>query len=242
MVLCYHAVSDDWDAALSVTPTAIEEQLSQLCRRGWHGATFTEAVLRPPHRRTLAVTFDDAFLSVLERALPILTQLGLPATVFVPTTFMARRQRLLWAGIDRWADTDFAAELEGMNWEDLRLLVAHGWEIGSHTRTHPRLPHLDDGAARHELERSRAECEERLGEACTSIAYPYGHVDQRILHLAGEVGYAVGAGLSSSLVPGGPLRWPRIGVYHADQSWRFWLKTNPAVRRIRASRAWPAHE
>jgi len=144
------------------------------------------------------VTFDDGFLSVLERAEPILTQLGLPATVFVATAFMDRRQPLLWPGIDRWADTDFAAELEGMNWNDLRFLAARGWEIGSHTRTHPRLPHLDDGAARFELERSRIECYEQVGQRCTALAYPYGHVDQRILDLAGQVGYSAAGGLSNS--------------------------------------------
>src|SRR5205085_9051635 len=82
LVLCYHAVSPTWGASLSVTPDEFESQLRTLLRRGWRGATFRDAVLRPPWPRTLAVTFDDAFLSVLELAHPILARLGLPATVF----------------------------------------------------------------------------------------------------------------------------------------------------------------
>ena len=54
-------------------------------RRGYRGATFEDAVSAPPARRTLAVTFDDAYLSVLELGKPILDRLGLVATVFVPT-------------------------------------------------------------------------------------------------------------------------------------------------------------
>lgn len=142
LVLAYHAVSPTWKAALSVTPETLEAQLTRLVNRGWHGATFTEAVLRPPYQRTLAVTFDDAFKSVLVWAQPILARLGLRATVFVPTAFMSRRQPLLWPGIDDWLDTEFASELEGMCWEDLPTLVLQGWEIGSHTCTHPKLTRL----------------------------------------------------------------------------------------------------
>ena len=53
-----------------------------------------DAVLDPPAAKTLAVTFDDGFASVLERAEPILSSLGLVATVFAPTSFMSEPQHL----------------------------------------------------------------------------------------------------------------------------------------------------
>jgi peptidoglycan/xylan/chitin deacetylase (PgdA/CDA1 family) len=242
LVLCYHAVSPTWEASLAVTPKAVERQLTMLVERGFKGAKFTEAVLHPPHRRTLAVTFDDAYLSVLERAEPILSRLGLVATVFVPTEFMDRRQRLVWTGIDRWAATPFADELQGMCWDDLRSLQTLGWEVGSHTRTHPRLTDLDEDAAYAQLADSRLDCEWRLGARCTSVAYPYGDVDDRTVRLAREAGYVAGARLSSSLIPNGSLRWPRVGVYHEDNRWRSRAKLNVVVRRIRAHPRWPAHE
>jgi len=242
VVLCYHAVSPAWPAPLAVTPSALERQLRTLLNRGFKGATFTDAVLRPPHRRTLAVTFDDGFLSVLERAEPILSRLGLVGTVFVPTAFMERRQPLAWNGTSRWAGTPFADELQGMDWDDLRSLVARGWEIGSHTRTHPRLTELDDDAAYAQLVESRLECGRGLGAPCTTIAYPYGAVDRRVADAAREAGYTAAARLSSSLRPRGPLQWPRIGIYHGDAPWRFRLKENGAIRRIRATPLWPAHE
>ncbi len=241
-MLCYHAVSPKWDAALSVTPEVLEAQLTELVSRGWRGSSFTDAVLRPPHARTLAVTFDDAFLSVLELARPILTKLELPATVFVPTAFMSRRQPLLWPGVDRWASTPSAGELKGMDWDDLRSLIDLGWEIGAHTCTHPRLTKLDDQAARTELEQSRLQCEEHLAQPCRSVAYPYGDVDPRIANTAAAAGYVAAASLSSSLAQGGPLRWPRVGIYHDDSLWRFRLKANVVMRRLRASRLWPEHE
>lgn len=239
LVLCYHAVSPTWDAALSVTPEALEAQLTMLSRQGWHGMTFTEAVLRAPSRRTLAVTFDDGFLSVLEWAEPILSRLGFPATVFVPTAFMSERQLLMWPEFKSWSETSFAPELRGMSWDDLRQLTAKGWEIGSHTCNHRRLTQLSTHEARAELEQSRLACEEHLGAACTAVAYPYGDEDDQIAEIAGSAGYRVGGRLSRGLTPAGVLRWPRVGIYHGDDAWRFRLKVSKTIRRARATRLWP---
>src|SRR5215212_4687937 len=87
LVLCYHAVSEHWPADLAVFPDRLDVQLRYLVARGYRGATFTTAVVDRPYRRTLAVTFDDAYASVLELGFPILERLGLPGTVYVPTSF-----------------------------------------------------------------------------------------------------------------------------------------------------------
>ena len=59
-------------------------------------------MLDPHGGKTVVVTFDDAYLSVLELARPILDRLGLPATVFVPTDWPARDEPMRWPGIDQW--------------------------------------------------------------------------------------------------------------------------------------------
>ncbi|MGH3262687.1 MAG: polysaccharide deacetylase family protein, partial [Trebonia sp.] len=102
LVLCYHAISPTWSAGLSVTPEAFERQISGLVRRGWTPATFSDAVVQPSVGRTLAVTFDDAFASVRRYALPVLSRLGVAATVFVPTDYVSRQVPLAWAGMDHW--------------------------------------------------------------------------------------------------------------------------------------------
>ena len=164
LVLCYHAVSDEWPAALSVTSAALRGQLERLLRKGWTPSTFTDAVARASGDRTLAVTFDDAFASVGSLAAPILADLGVPATVFVPTDWPGARMR--WPGIDHWAATPHAHELQAMTWDELRALAADGWEIASHTCSHPRLSGLDDDAIHRELTTSRAVCEREIGRPC----------------------------------------------------------------------------
>lgn len=240
LVLCYHAVSPTWTAPLSVTPEAFRGQLERLAERGYVGTTFTRAVLDPPAGRVVAVTFDDGMRSVGDLAAPILRALGWPATLYVPTELIDRPEPLQWPGVDHFADGPDRDELLPLRWEEVRGLQAHGWEIGSHTCTHPRLPDLDDDALAAELRRSKETCEERLGSPCPSIAYPYGAVDDRVVAAAAAAGYRTGAGLPER--PGHPerLRWPRVYVDHTDSVARVARRTRPAWRALEASPAWPA--
>ena len=237
LVLCYHAVSDDWDASLSVTPSAFRRQLTTLVSRGWVGATFTDAVLDPAAAKTLAVTFDDAFDSVRSLAAPVLAELGLPGTVFVPTDWPGR-EIMHWPGIDQWTATRFRRELAPMSWDDLRALASAGWEIGAHTCSHPHLPQLDTEGTRRELTESRAVCEREIGRPCRSVAYPFGEADDRVRAAAAAAGYDAAAGLSpAAFVLRDRFDWPRVGVWHGDRDWRFRLKVSPVTAQLRASRA-----
>jgi peptidoglycan/xylan/chitin deacetylase (PgdA/CDA1 family) len=233
LVLCYHAVSDRWEADLSVTRGSLERQLELLLGQGYRGVTFREAVSAAPWPKTLAVTFDDAFRSVFELAFPLLSSLGIPATVFVPTQHVGTDRPMSWPGIHQWVGGPTERELVGMSWDELAALADAGWEIGSHTRKHPHLTRLDDAALARELRGSREECETRLERPCLSLAYPYGDVDSRVETAARAAGYLAAGELSRRLVPGAPLRWPRIGVYHDDGGLRFRLKSSRAVRSLR---------
>jgi peptidoglycan/xylan/chitin deacetylase (PgdA/CDA1 family) len=239
LVLCYHALSEKFPASLSVLPDAFRGQLEMLVRRGYRGATFSSAISEPRDGRVLAVTFDDAYRSVVELALPIMAEYDLPGTVFAPTSFIGTERPMRWPGIDRWHGTPHEAELIPCSWPELEQLGEAGWEVGSHTRTHPRLPELTDGELMAELNESRGECEERLGVPCRSIAYPYGAVDGHVADAVAAAGYSFAAELPGSFrMPAVPLRWPRVGIYHRDRPWRFKLKTARSMRGLRGTAAW----
>ena len=238
IVLCYHAVSERWAAPLSVTPANLERQLGLLTARGYRGVTFSELVSGRAEGRVVCVTFDDAYRSVLERALPIMARLGIPGTVFAPTAFVGRPEPMAWPGIDGWLGGPHEPELACMSWDDLRGLAAAGWEVGSHTRTHPHLTSCGDEQLREELEGSRADCGNGMGEPCTSLAYPYGDWDMRVAAVAEAAGYSAACTLPARLHTAAPLSWPRVGVYHVDDMRRFKLKVSPTLRRVRSLRAW----
>ena len=223
LVLGYHAISARWPCTLAVSPQALEQQLERVVRRGHRGVTLTELVTQRPRGRVVVVTFDDAYRSVLELAFPILERLGLRGTVFAPTGHMDGRP-MTWPGIEGWLATEHRSELTGCTWEELSGLAQAGWEVGSHTRTHARLPTLGDASLDEELHRSRQECEQRLGVPCLTLAYPYGASDARVAAAAAAAGYVATVGGRPS--PGGPPHPLRADIYRKDDPWRVALKTS----------------
>lgn len=250
LCLCYHAISARWPSPLAVSPDALHDQVAGLMAAGYRSVTLTQALTDGGGReRLLAITFDDAYASVLQRGMPVLSSLGAVGTVFVPTAFAGRPAPMRWAGIEQWTASPHAAELVPCTWDALRRAQADGWEVGSHTRTHARLTTLTDPDLEEELAGSLAACRQQLGRQDVTIAYPYGAVDRRVAATARDVGYLAGVALSPRLVPWphasdtvATMSCPRIGVYPADTPRRFALKTSRTLRRLRASGAGPAVE
>lgn len=216
VVLCYHAVSETWPADTSVKPSAFRAQLHMLARRGYSGSTLTGALTAPTGRRTAVVTFDDAHRSIFDLALPILEEIGFPATVFVPTDYAGAERPMGWEGYERWLGTEHEDELRCLSWRELVALQDVGWEVGSHTCSHPHLTRLDDDALAAELSESKRVCEERTGRPCVSLAYPYSDEDDRVVEAVRRAGYGLAVTVGHGPVSPLPLRWPRVGVFHAD--------------------------
>jgi peptidoglycan/xylan/chitin deacetylase (PgdA/CDA1 family) len=238
LVLCYHAVSRDWDCLLAVDPDELERQISTVLRRGYQPKTLAGAMSAPGSERTLVVTFDDAYRSVLTEGLPVLSRLEVPGTVFAPTDVVARGGLMTdaipipaeWVGSDK--------EMRCMDWEELRGLAGAGWEVGSHTCSHPNLAEVGRDAVAAELRRSRQACEEGMGQPCRSIAYPFGAWNEGVVEEAAAAGYEFGVTLGDRLL--GPLRGasalqiPRDGVYRSTKRWEYALAISPGLRRIRS--------
>lgn len=233
LILCYHSVSETWPALTSVTPAAFAEHVDDLSRRGYRGATFSDAVLTPsPGERIVAFTFDDAHRSVLELAHPILSAAGWPGTVFVPTNYVTDQRPLSWPGLDQWRGGPWDHELACMSWTELERLAGEGWEIGSHTCSHPRLSKLRPEDVDRELRVSRVELEERLGRPCQTLAYPYSDYDARAVRAVRAAGYRLAATAPTTRAQPLPLLWPRPVVSHHDIGFRFRVRTSPTLRHL----------
>ena len=137
----------------------------------------------PKGRRYSAVTFDDAFMSVVENALPELRARKIPCTIFVPTGSIRRRPA--WIGPSHKDAAEVVASTEVVRAIADQPLV----RIGSHSVSHPDFRRLDDGQARDELARSKATLEEILGQEVKSFSFPHGAHTQRSLDLARQCGY-----------------------------------------------------
>jgi len=128
-------------------------------------------------QRYVAVTFDDAFHSVLQNAVPELVIKKIPATIFVISGIIGRSPG--WEGyLERT-----------MTLRELRELPADLITIGSHTITHPALPSISEARARAELIESRAKLEELLDRRIELFSFPYGAFEERIIGWCKEAGY-----------------------------------------------------
>lgn len=237
LILSYHTVSRSWTSQLAVRPECFEDQLGVLTRRRYRPATVHDAVHGASKDHPVAISFDDGYRSNLTVAFPIMERLGFVGTVFVPTDFPEHERPMSWHGIEQWLGTEEKAELCPLSWEDLRTLVAAGWEIGAHGCSHPDLCELSDSELQRELRASRERLEDELGRPCRSLAYPYGSYDERVLRCVRQVGYATACAVPAGRTTLGPLTYPRIGIYRMDGPLSFRVKISPAVRRVRATPA-----
>lgn len=98
----------------------------------------------------VTLCFDDANQDVYDTAFPILRSQGIPATLFFITSFLD----------GRWKT-------------QLGDLEDHGWEIGSHGRTHRNLAELSSADLIEELRQSKADLE-AAGVEVSGLAYPFG--------------------------------------------------------------------
>jgi peptidoglycan/xylan/chitin deacetylase (PgdA/CDA1 family) len=237
LVLGYHAVSSTWRGQLAVPEALLGSQLGYLKKGGFVGLTLSEAERRraegtlPP--KSVVVTFDDGYASTL-RAVPILAAFGFPGTVFVVTDFVDSGEPLSWQGIDHLLQSGTVDELRPLSWGQAEELLGAGWEVGSHTMTHPLLTGLDDDRLRAELEGSRAAIEHRLG-VCTSLAYPYGLADERVAAATERAGYEVACMLTFAHFVDEPWRRPRVGIGPTDDRLRLRLQVSTFGQAARRS-------
>lgn len=130
----------------------------------------------------VAITVDDAFISLYKEAWPRLQERGFPFTVFVATNAIDR-------GLKGYA-----------SWDQLREMQAAGVDIGSQTHTHPHMHKIDLEKARQEIETSNARFVEELGFKPQLFAYPYGEYKIEIRDLIKESGFIAAFGQHSGIM------------------------------------------
>lgn len=209
-ILTYHAVVEA-RSRIAVPPALFRRQVAHLHRAGYRAVTFAEATraldVGPSDAgRLVCITFDDAYRSVLENAVPVLQEAGFVATIFVPTGHVG--------DANRWDAVAPPCGWPILSWNEIAALSREGFEIGSHTRTHPHLPQLDDATLREELAGSRRELEDHVGIEVRSFCYPFGGHDQRTRAAVRAAGYrsACTAEFGACVPAHDRVRLPRIGT------------------------------
>lgn len=176
-ILMYHVVSAPTVGApypeLFVPARVFGAQMRTLARHGYHGVTLSQVdaywrsgVALPP--KPIVVSFDDGYLSDYTHALPALRRLGWPGVL-----------NLEW---DNLRPGDLPPLL-------VRRLIKAGWEVDSHTLTHPDLTTVSDAQLRDELVRSRDLIRRHFHVPADFFCYPAGRFDARVVAAVRAAGY-----------------------------------------------------
>jgi peptidoglycan/xylan/chitin deacetylase (PgdA/CDA1 family) len=163
-----------------VTPEKFESELRLL--RGWGYSTIstsmlvaaiTQGELLPP--RPIILTFDDAHEDNYLTAFPLMEKYGFTGVLYVPY--------------------DYIGTPDYLTVDEIQEMAAAGWEVGSHTLSHP-INFLALGAAslRSEIVTSRKMLGELLGLPILTFAYPFGDASNAAVDYVHYAGYIAGMG------------------------------------------------
>lgn len=215
VVLQYHHVSDETPASTSTSPQRFAMHLDYLAEAGFEVVPLQDLVNalsagQPLPDKTVAITFDDGYISIYDTAWPLLKEKGWPFTVFINTRPHDQRKPLF------------------MSWGQLRELHASGATIANHTVSHPYLLHRQHDQdelqwkawVRNEIEQAQDRIKQEIGEAPLLFAYPFGEFDNAVLDIVGELGFVGFGQHSGPLAPFNDLRaLPRFpfGGNYGDQ-------------------------
>ena len=131
-----------------------------------------KGALLPP--RPVVISFDDGYESVYENAYPIMQALGFTGIMYIIV--------------------DYVGSQGYMDVGQIQEMTANGWEIGSHSMTHPHLPAVHD-QINYEAGQSKSRLASEIGVSVETFAYPYGEIDSFVVDKVAEYGYLAAVGL-----------------------------------------------
>ena len=232
-VLMYHRVGEiraEAEMRYCVSPDRFADHMRALSKSGWWACAiddFTAWLEGGPGLPAGAflLTFDDGFLGIYRHVLPILRQLGWPATVFLVSTLLGSQD--VW----RRAESSEIHTYPLLGLPEINAMRPSGFAFHSHTRTHAELTRLGDEALYQEVAGSKSDLEALLGEPVAYIAYPFGRYDERVSRMARAAGYRAAFSVESGFNRPGidAYRIRRIDVYGTDTPTRLLRKVSFGV-------------
>jgi peptidoglycan/xylan/chitin deacetylase (PgdA/CDA1 family) len=169
LVLTYHAI-EAGPSPLCIAPELFREHVAVLAEGGASFVTASEltAALRAGElpEKTVCLTFDDGFASVVEHAAPALAERGVSATVFCVAGYLD--------GFNDWRTQPASApRLRLASNTALAGLAAAGWEIGAHGFEHDPLDRASAETAELEIVQAKELLERTIDAPVRSFALPY---------------------------------------------------------------------
>ncbi len=212
VILQYHHVSQHTPASTSISPQQFIKHLELIESQGFQVLPLPYIIQRLKEKKaftqkTLAITFDDGYLSIYKNAFPELKKRQLPFTIFVSPQ-----------AIDR----QFGNSL---SWGQLKEMQNHGATVANHSYAHLHLLATEKNESpaqwlqrlHIDFKTSQQRLKDELSINNTLFAYPYGEFNQALKNQLKALGYVAFAQQSGPISASSDMqalpRFPASGIY-----------------------------
>lgn len=180
-VLMYHKIAENNPDGLTLTTEQFDMQLMYLKEKGYQTICFTELknLLREGAalpKKTVIITFDDAYRNFRELALPLLRKYQFKATVFVPVAYVGKTN--IW---DRGSDPILTVE------ELKQIANREEAEIGLHSFLHRSYGDMAPADMEEDLQNCYSTLAFHAIPFVKVLAYPYGGFPKKDKQLKGQM-------------------------------------------------------
>ena len=197
-IFMYHRVSEKTAGVAAptwnVTPRRFRQQLAGLLARGYHPWPLRQVLAyhrsgEPVPPRTFVVTFDDGYECIYRQAWPILKELAVPATIFLPTAYLDSKEPLPF---DDWPGAG-SSRADAAAWRPLstaqcaEMLAGGLIDLGTHSHVHA-LFFRQPEALHRDLAESLSVLQRRFGLMEAAFAFPFGFADHHMAAIAHQAG------------------------------------------------------
>jgi len=181
-ILVYHNFSKNSSDKTAVGQDDFEAQMKYLKNNGYHVVSIDQLLDFIDYKqqlpeKSIVITFDDAWRSIFDVALPILIKYDFTATFFIYT--------------------DFIGGGKTMTWKQIETLSKIGFDIQCQTKTHRNLTVSKKNESFKEYFESiemeiiypKKLLKKKLNIDCKFLAYPYGETNNIVIALLKKHGY-----------------------------------------------------
>ncbi len=179
VILQYHHVSDSTPASTSISPKQFEVHLQYLKDNNFKVVPLSELIdgiknQKPLIDKSVAITFDDAYIDVLTQAKPILDKFAFPYTIYVNPGIIDRNENKVSSHY--------------LSWIQLKALADEGVIIANHGYEHDSMARITEGLTQEQwlkkqtelLLKAEAIIKDNTGQSWRYFAYPYGEYDMAV--------------------------------------------------------------
>jgi peptidoglycan/xylan/chitin deacetylase (PgdA/CDA1 family) len=196
VILCYHIVESPSDSIFTLSRETFRQQMTYLKTAGFEVIPLQDLVdymngtLETIPENSVVITVDDGWRSTYTEFYPELKRQGFPATMYIYPRYIG------------------AGHL-ALTWDQVREMADDGYDIQSHTLSHPFLGRAKQRMAPasyiqwldRELRESKRLIEQEVGRPVRHLAYPYGDYNRTVMERARLAGYD-----SAVITESGPIR------------------------------------